>query len=251
MTIMLEEFSDSHFLNYLIVYASTQSGLPFIYETLTLYNGSNQPKDLNIHVRASIQTRSHLPRNKNHFITTFPVRHPTLPSCKRAFCCKHKSYIQLNDEYMDSKGCEIYVDERNGEVTVHFHGEVKAVVKENGIFEPGTDEILHCGFFDFEDDEKLGLCSACILADAAQLNQAQLESLIQSQSQNTAFRSQKQPAKENASYTKTALESSAAMVQGMAGLIHKVALGNTNNLVGKMFKVFDAAIVSVSDAQVE
>ncbi|KAA6369594.1 MAG: putative reverse transcriptase [Streblomastix strix] len=56
---------------------------------------------------------------------------------------------------------------------------------------------------------------------------------------------------EKAGYSSKALESSAAIVQGMAGLIHKVAQGETDNLVGKMFKIFEAAVVSVSDAQVE
>jgi hypothetical protein len=90
------------------------------------------------------------------------------------------NYTQLDDEYMDSKGCEVYVDERSGEVTVRFRGEVKAVVKENGLYAPDTGEILQCGFFEFEDDEELGLWSACVLADAAELKQAQLQSLIQS-----------------------------------------------------------------------
>ncbi|KAA6387214.1 MAG: hypothetical protein EZS28_017257 [Streblomastix strix] len=269
-------------------------------------------------------------------------------------------YTQLDDEFMDSKGCEVYVDERSGEVTVRFRGEVKAVVKENGLFASDTGEMLQFGFFECEEDEELGLWSACVQADAAELKQAQLQSLIQSQSQNATFRSQKQPIKvieplnsmvsakrkqdgsvllqgqsqnplqrqfqqqrqqysrlnslqdqkvaqdlvssfqgvlkkdaskldmqnytlgpfarqklfneisseqanvifpmpevgpllpeEKAGYARRALESSAAVVQGIAGLIHKVAQGDTDNLVGRMFKVSEASIVSVSDAQVE
>ncbi|KAA6397077.1 MAG: hypothetical protein EZS28_007396 [Streblomastix strix] len=90
------------------------------------------------------------------------------------------NYTQLDHENLDSKGCKVYVDERNQEVTVRFRGEVKAFVKENDIFVPDTDEILHCGFFEFEDDEELGLWSTGTLADAAELNQAQLQGLIQS-----------------------------------------------------------------------
>ncbi|KAA6355538.1 MAG: hypothetical protein EZS28_048935, partial [Streblomastix strix] len=107
------------------------------------------------------------------------------------------NYIQLDDEYMDSKCCEVYVDERSGEVTVRFRGEVKAVVKENGLYAPDTGELLHFGFFEFEDNEELSLWSAYVLADAAELKQAQLQSLIQSFSQNVTFRSQKQPGKSN------------------------------------------------------
>ncbi|KAA6393447.1 MAG: hypothetical protein EZS28_011025 [Streblomastix strix] len=270
------------------------------------------------------------------------------------------NYTQLDDDFMDSKGCEVYVNERSGEVTERFRGEVKAVVKENGLYAPDTGEILQCGFFEFEDDDELGLWSAYILADAAELMQAQLQSLIQSQSQNVKFKSQKQPIRgieplnnmtsvkckrdgsvllqswswnplqvqfqqqsqqyskfnslqdqkvaqdlvssfqgvlmkdaskidmlnytlepfarqklfdeiswegvdiifpmpevgqvlpeEKAGYARRALESSAAVVQGMTKLIHKVAQGDTDNLVGMMFKVFEASIVSVSDAQVE
>ncbi|KAA6353505.1 MAG: hypothetical protein EZS28_050968, partial [Streblomastix strix] len=42
-----------------------------------------------------------------------------------------------------------------------------------------------------------------------------------------------------------------AVVQGMAGPIHKVAQSDIDNLVGKTFKVFEASVGSVSDAQVE
>ncbi|KAA6385649.1 MAG: hypothetical protein EZS28_018826, partial [Streblomastix strix] len=270
------------------------------------------------------------------------------------------NYTQLDDGLMESKGCEVYVDERSGEVTERFRGEVQAVVKENGLYAPDIGEILQCGFFEFEDDEELGILSACVLADAAELKQAQLQSLNQSQSQNMTFRSKKQPTKWNkplnnmvsakrklngsvlmqdqrqnllqmqfqqqkqqyskfnslqdkkvaqdlvssfqgvlkkdaskvdllnytlepfarqklfdetslkgtkvifpmpevgpllpeqkAGYARRALESSAAEFQGMAGLIHKVAQGDTDNLVGKMFKIFEASVMSVSDAQVE
>ncbi|KAA6391531.1 MAG: hypothetical protein EZS28_012941 [Streblomastix strix] len=255
-------------------------------------------------------------------------------------------FKQLDDQNMDFKGCEVYVDERSGEVTVRFRGEVKAVVKENGLYAPDTGEILQYGFFEFEDDEELGLQSTCILAEATELKQTQLQSLIQSLPQNVTFWSQKYPNKvieplnnmisakrkrdgsvlileaavlkfnslqdqkvaqdlvsslygvlkkgaskvdtlintlepfarqklfdkisregandifpmpevgpllpeEQAGYARRALESSAAVVQGIAGLIHKVAQGDTYNLVGKMFKVFQASVVSLSDAQVE
>ncbi|KAA6381883.1 MAG: hypothetical protein EZS28_022590 [Streblomastix strix] len=232
------------------------------------------------------------------------------------------------------------MDERSGEVTVRFRGKFKAVVKENGLYAPDTGEILQCGFFEFEDDEELGLWSACVLPDASELKQAQVQSLIQSQSQNVSFKSQKQPVKdieplsnmisakhkregdvlqqsqsrnplqmaqdlvssfqdvlkkdeskidllnytlepfarqklfdeisweganvifpkpevgpllpeEKAGYARRALESSAAVVQRMAGLIHKVVQDGTYSLVGKMVKVFEASVVSVSDAQVE
>ncbi|KAA6354686.1 MAG: hypothetical protein EZS28_049788, partial [Streblomastix strix] len=57
--------------------------------------------------------------------------------------------------------------------------------------------------------------------------------------------------KEKAGYAWRALESSAAVVQRVAGITHKVARTNTDILVGKMFKVFEAAVVSLSNEQVE
>ncbi|KAA6363349.1 MAG: hypothetical protein EZS28_041123, partial [Streblomastix strix] len=56
---------------------------------------------------------------------------------------------------------------------------------------------------------------------------------------------------EKAGYVRRAPESPAAVVQGMAGFIHKVAQDDKDNLVGKMFKVFEAYVVSISDAHVE
>ncbi|KAA6373489.1 MAG: hypothetical protein EZS28_030986, partial [Streblomastix strix] len=56
---------------------------------------------------------------------------------------------------------------------------------------------------------------------------------------------------EKAGYARRVLESIAAVIQGIAGLIHKVVQDDKDDLVGKMFKVFEASVVSVSDAQVE
>ncbi|KAA6370712.1 MAG: hypothetical protein EZS28_033760, partial [Streblomastix strix] len=55
---------------------------------------------------------------------------------------------------------------------------------------------------------------------------------------------------EKSGYTRKAHQSSADVVQGLAGFIHKVAQENTDNLVGKMFKVFETSILSVSDVQI-
>ncbi|KAA6373741.1 MAG: hypothetical protein EZS28_030732 [Streblomastix strix] len=105
------------------------------------------------------------------------------------------NYTQLDEEYIDFKSCDFNVDDRRGEVMVGFSGEVKAVVKENVLFAADTGEMLQCGFFEFEHDEELSLWSLCILADATELKQAQLQSLTQPQSQNLIFWSQKQPFK--------------------------------------------------------
>ncbi|KAA6326864.1 MAG: hypothetical protein EZS28_053893, partial [Streblomastix strix] len=50
---------------------------------------------------------------------------------------------------------------------------------------------------------------------------------------------------------RSALESAVAVNQGVASLIEDIARNNTNKLVGKMFKVWEASLVSVGDAQTE
>ncbi|KAA6357575.1 MAG: hypothetical protein EZS28_046898, partial [Streblomastix strix] len=50
---------------------------------------------------------------------------------------------------------------------------------------------------------------------------------------------------------KSALESAVAVNQGVASLIEDITRKNTNKLVGKMFKVWEASLVSVGDAQTE
>ncbi|KAA6353004.1 MAG: hypothetical protein EZS28_051469, partial [Streblomastix strix] len=50
---------------------------------------------------------------------------------------------------------------------------------------------------------------------------------------------------------RSALEFAVAVNQGLASLIEDIARNNTNKLVGKMFKVWKASLVSVGDAQTE
>jgi hypothetical protein len=47
---------------------------------------------------------------------------------------------------------------------------------------------------------------------------------------------------------RSALKSAVAVNQGVASLIEDIARNNTNKLVGKMFKVWEASLVSVGDA---
>ncbi|KAA6315422.1 MAG: hypothetical protein EZS28_055424 [Streblomastix strix] len=52
-------------------------------------------------------------------------------------------------------------------------------------------------------------------------------------------------------YAQRSLESAVAVIQGMAMLINDAARNETNNLVEKMLKVFEASPVSVDDSQIE
>ncbi|KAA6373328.1 MAG: hypothetical protein EZS28_031144, partial [Streblomastix strix] len=56
---------------------------------------------------------------------------------------------------------------------------------------------------------------------------------------------------EGPAYARMTLESTSAVTQGIAGTILEIAQGNTENLVGKMFKLLEASLVAVGDAQQE
>ncbi|KAA6365186.1 MAG: hypothetical protein EZS28_039287, partial [Streblomastix strix] len=64
---------------------------------------------------------------------------------------------QFEDDYVDSIGCDVFVDERDSEVSIRFRGQAKAIVRENGHFEPNTGEELHYNFWEFESPENMKL----------------------------------------------------------------------------------------------
>ncbi|KAA6352819.1 MAG: hypothetical protein EZS28_051654 [Streblomastix strix] len=122
---------------------------------------------------------------------------------------------------MDLKCCEVYVDERNGEVTVRYSREFKAVVKKNGLFAPDTGELLRCSFFYFEDDEEFGPWQ-------------KLFDQISQEGANIIFpKLDVEPMllEENTGYARRVLELSAAVVQGIAEFIHIMAQKNSENLL--------------------
>ncbi|KAA6372677.1 MAG: hypothetical protein EZS28_031797 [Streblomastix strix] len=101
-------------------------------------------------------------------------------------------YTQLQDEYMNSKECEVYVDGKNGEVSVRFWGYAKAIFRENGHFEPNTGEELHNNFQKFESPEDMKIWTAYILADGAQIKSSNLNETVRSHQQYATFRDNKQ-----------------------------------------------------------
>ncbi|KAA6389117.1 MAG: hypothetical protein EZS28_015358 [Streblomastix strix] len=103
------------------------------------------------------------------------------------------NYTQLENEFTYSKGCEVYVDERDGEVSVRFRGQAKTIVRKNGHFEPNTDEELHYNFWEVESPEDMKIWTACILADAAQIKSSHLNEAVLSQQQYATFRDNKRP----------------------------------------------------------
>jgi hypothetical protein len=52
----------------------------------------------------------------------------------------YETFTRIEDDFMEEKGCEVYVGEQTGEVQVRFRGLVKAVVKEQGLFGPHNNE---------------------------------------------------------------------------------------------------------------
>ncbi|KAA6384548.1 MAG: hypothetical protein EZS28_019925 [Streblomastix strix] len=94
---------------------------------------------------------------------------------------------------MDSKPCEVYVDERDGEVSIRFRGQTKTIVKENGYLKPNIGEELYYKFQEFESQEDMNIWTACILAEAAQIKFSHLNEAVRSQKQYITFRGNKQP----------------------------------------------------------
>ncbi|KAA6372036.1 MAG: hypothetical protein EZS28_032438 [Streblomastix strix] len=57
--------------------------------------------------------------------------------------------------------------------------------------------------------------------------------------------------KKGLGYARKSLESAVAVTQAMVMLINDAAKNETNNLLGKMFKIFEASLVCIADLQIE
>ncbi|KAA6377229.1 MAG: hypothetical protein EZS28_027245 [Streblomastix strix] len=266
---------------------------------------------------------------------------PSQGSQFQSSCLAIDSYTRIDDDFMENKGCEVYVNEQTGEIQVRFRGIPKAIVKEQGLFSIQTNVRQDYQFWDFESDEEMKLWVACIQADAALMKNERLQNVIRaSQGKTRTFRDidtdlpvpsgglQMHPVKrkreqdgiqeirvlnplqaqfqaqrqkifevqlytgltdcvrpnvnpiprqklfeeiswkgantifpmpeappalpeEGPAYARMTLESISAVTQGIAGTIHEISQGNTENLVGKMFKLLEASLVAVGDAQQE
>ncbi|KAA6384895.1 MAG: hypothetical protein EZS28_019579, partial [Streblomastix strix] len=272
----------------------------------------------------------------------------------------YETFTRIEDDFMEEKGCEVYVGEQTGEVQVRFRGQVKAVVKEQGLFGTHNNERQDAQYWEFQSEEELRLWVACILADAALVKNERLQTTIRaSQAKVRTFRDtepdhaiptelqQMRPVKrkredeeriiqasnplqaqfqqqrlqyakfnsiedqmvaqdlsstfegilrqeagkldvlnyqmqpvarqklfdeitwsgantifpmpeappalpeEGPGYARMTLEATSAVTQGLAGIIHQIAGGDTQEVVGKLFKVFKASLLSVGDAQRE
>ncbi|KAA6357588.1 MAG: hypothetical protein EZS28_046885, partial [Streblomastix strix] len=75
------------------------------------------------------------------------------------------SYTRIDDDFMEDKGCEVYVSEQTGEVQVRFRGIPNTIVKKQGLFRIQTNVRQDYQFWEFESDEEMKLWVACIQAD--------------------------------------------------------------------------------------
>ncbi|KAA6401466.1 MAG: hypothetical protein EZS28_003000 [Streblomastix strix] len=255
----------------------------------------------------------------------------------------YETFTRIEDDFMEEKGCEVYVGEQTGEVQVRFRGLVKAVVKEQGLFRAHNNERQDAQYWEFQSEEELRLWVACILTDAASVKNERLQTTIRAshakirtfrdtepehaiptelqqmrpvmrkredeeriaqasnslqaqflqqrlqyakfnsiedqmvaydltstfegilrqeagkldalhyQMQQSRDKSKAPPAlpEEGPGNARMTLEATSTVTQGLAGIIHQIAGGDTQELVDRIYKVFKASLLSVGDAQRE
>ncbi|KAA6370041.1 MAG: hypothetical protein EZS28_034432, partial [Streblomastix strix] len=222
----------------------------------------------------------------------------------------YETFTRIEDDFMEEKGCEVYLGEQTSEVQVRFRGLVKAVVKEQGLFGPHNNERHDAQYWEFQSEEELKLLLACILADASLIKNDRLQTIIRASQANIHTFRDNEPdhviptelqqmrhvqrklgdeeriaqasnplqaqfqqqrlqydkfnsiedqmqetspvlPEEGPGYARMTLEATSAVKQGLAGIIHQIAGVDTQEVVGKLFKVFKASLLSVGDAQRE
>ncbi|KAA6398408.1 MAG: hypothetical protein EZS28_006062, partial [Streblomastix strix] len=75
--------------------------------------------------------------NQSQFPETLTL--PSQGSQSQSSCHATDSYTRIDDDFMEDKGCEVYVNEQTGEIQVRFRGIPKAIVKEQGLFSIQTN----------------------------------------------------------------------------------------------------------------
>ncbi|KAA6378563.1 MAG: hypothetical protein EZS28_025910 [Streblomastix strix] len=206
--------------------SSTWSELLFFYcETVNQGNGLSQPKKgkysriSDSTKQIEVQSQKDPPCQEISIVTPEIHQHSSkiqvkllknnvsglLGNIKDTFSDDVDYYTEFEDEFIESKCCEIFVDERDGEVSIRFLGQVKAIVRENWHFEPDTKDEVHYSFRQFESAEQMKILTACIPVDATQIKSSRLSDVVQFQSQKVPFRSQIYPSYEIFILLKTVL----------------------------------------------
>ncbi|KAA6393075.1 MAG: hypothetical protein EZS28_011393 [Streblomastix strix] len=210
----------------------------------------------------------------------------------------YETFTKIEEDFLEEKGCEVYVGEQTGEYQVRFRGQIKATVKVHELYvkseriqdttrasqakmrtfrdsEPETpisietQQILQYAKFNSIEDQKVAQDLTSTLEGILKQQAVKLDVLnywIQSiarqrlfdeiawSGDNTIFpKPEASPTlpDEGLGYARMTLESTSAVTQGLASIIHQIAAGETYEVVGKIFKVFKASLLSVCDQQRE
>ncbi|KAA6396736.1 MAG: hypothetical protein EZS28_007739, partial [Streblomastix strix] len=71
-------------------------------------------------------------------------------------------YEQIQDDFMDSQECEAFYDFKESVIKVVYNGRIKAVISEQGHFDPESHQRLDAAFWGFEPESDMQLWTACI-----------------------------------------------------------------------------------------
>jgi hypothetical protein len=87
-------------------------------------------------------------------------------------------YIHIEDDFMSGHSCDVYFDTKENLVKIIYNGKVRAVVKEDGHFNPSNNHRLDADFWGFDPPEDMALWTACILAEVALLKAKRTENQV-------------------------------------------------------------------------
>ncbi|KAA6399956.1 MAG: hypothetical protein EZS28_004513 [Streblomastix strix] len=125
---------------------------PFYCETATYGNGSSQPKKGKYSYMSDSTKLNQVQSQKDPPSQEIPK---IIPETQEVLSDDDDYESQLKDEYMEINWCEVFVSERDGEVSVRYCVQIKAIVKENAYFESVTGLELHHNFWEIESPEDM------------------------------------------------------------------------------------------------
>ncbi|KAA6365252.1 MAG: hypothetical protein EZS28_039221, partial [Streblomastix strix] len=88
---------------------------------------------------------------------------PTL----RASSSEPHRYKKNQDDFMDSQKCGAFNDLKESVIKVVNNGRLKAVINEQGYFDPESCQRLDAAFWGFEPENDMQLWTVYVLAEAA------------------------------------------------------------------------------------
>ncbi|KAA6371613.1 MAG: hypothetical protein EZS28_032859, partial [Streblomastix strix] len=73
-------------------------------------------------------------------------------------------YEHIQDDFKDSHECEAFYNFKESVIKVAYNGRIKAVISEQGHFDPKSHQLLNSAFWKFEPESDNLLQTVCILA---------------------------------------------------------------------------------------